>query len=244
MSVPGEALIRLRGVSKRYGEGQRAVWALRELGLEVVSGEFVSIMGPSGSGKSTALNLIAGLDVPTSGEVVVDGQVVSGLRGHDLARFRRRTVAVVFQFFNLLPTLTAKENVSIPLRADGLGRRETEGRVEQALRSVGMLGRAQHYPGELSGGEMQRIAVARALATGARIILADEPTGNLDTVRGEEILRLLRRASEGDGRTVVLVTHAHRAAAYGDRMLTLRDGRIVEEVRNPRTENKVTPLHR
>jgi putative ABC transport system ATP-binding protein len=237
-------LVRLRSVSKRYGEGTRVVWALRDINLEVQPGEFLSIMGPSGSGKSTVLNMISALDHPTSGDVEVDGQGISALRGRHLARFRRRTVAVIFQFYNLLPTLTARENVSVPLQADALGRRQINERVERALTAVGMMARADHYPDELSGGEMQRVAIARALATDARIIAADEPTGNLDTARGEEILRLLKDVTEGEARAVILVTHDFRAAAYGDRQITLRDGRIVGEVRTPSAEGSVTLLRR
>ena len=224
-----EPVVVWRRVSKFYGRGRRIVWALREVSLAVHPGELVAITGASGSGKSTLLNLVAGLEHATSGEVFVDGRSVRSLSNGDLARLRRRTLAVVFQFFNLLPTLTAYQNVAVPLKAD---RRvdELDARVMRALDTVGLAARADHYPHELSGGEMQRVAIARALATDARIILADEPTGNLDSVRGEEILELLQRMTEEEGRTVILVTHDLRAAAYGDRLITLRDGRIVDEV--------------
>jgi putative ABC transport system ATP-binding protein len=231
----------VRDVTRRFGEGARAVWALRDVSLTLAAGELVTVMGPSGSGKSTLLNLIAGLDTADAGEVEVDGRRLSTLTDGDRARLRRRTLAFVFQTMNLLPTLTAAQNVAVPLRADGMARREADARVATALAAVGVAGRAGHYPGELSGGEMQRVAIARALATDARVILADEPTGNLDTVRGEEILELLRRAVDVDGRTVLLVTHDLRASAYGDRMLTLRDGRIVDEV-STRTRATVSTL--
>jgi putative ABC transport system ATP-binding protein len=237
-------IVSFEQVAKRFGEGERAVWALRDVSLSVAPGEFVSVMGPSGSGKSTLLNLVAGLDTPTEGAVRVGGSAVGDLPDRALARLRRRTVTFVFQFFNLLPTLTAGQNVAVPLRADGLSRAAIVERVTRALDAVGLSHRADHYPNELSGGEMQRVAVARALATDARVILADEPTGNLDTVRGEEILELLKLASERDGRTVILVTHDLRAAAYGDRLITLRDGTIIDEVVGPGRRASVTPLRR
>jgi putative ABC transport system ATP-binding protein len=224
------AVVVVRGVTRRFGEGERAVWALRDVSLAVMPGELVAITGPSGSGKSTLLNLIAGLDTANAGEVEVEGQRLATMTDGERARLRRRTVAFVFQSTNLLPTLTAAQNVGVPLRADGVPRRHVDGRVAAALAAVGLAARAGHYPGELSGGEAQRVAIARALATDARVILADEPTGNLDTARGEEILELLRRAVEVDGRTVLLVTHDLRAGAYGDRTISLRDGRIVDEL--------------
>jgi putative ABC transport system ATP-binding protein len=225
-------LVTLDDVSKRYGTGDRAVWALRGVSIAVEPGEFVSITGPSGSGKSTLLNLIAGIDTPDHGEVRVGGVPIASLADADLARMRRRSLAYVFQFFNLLPTLSAAENVAVPLRADGMSRAEIRKRTERALEEVGLAARARHYPSELSGGEMQRVAIARALATDARLILADEPTGNLDTMRSEEVLELLRQSVDGDGRSVILVTHDLRAAAYGHRLLTLRDGCVVDEVTN------------
>ena len=244
MTVTVAPIVSLRGVSKRFGDNDRLVWALRHVSLDILPGEFVSLMGPSGSGKSSLLNLIAGLDTPSEGEVRVDGKLVTMLSDGQLAQLRRRTITFVFQFFNLLPTLNAGQNVAVPLRADGLPRAEIATRVSRALAAVGLTDRASHYPSELSGGEMQRVAIARALATDARVILADEPTGNLDSVRGEDILELLKRATERDGRTVVLVTHDLRAAAYGDRLITLRDGHIVDEVEGPGRTAKVIPLHR
>jgi len=235
-------VIELESVSKRYGEGSRAVWALRDVSLRVRRREFLSVMGPSGSGKSSLLNLIAGLDTPNDGAVRVGGAVVARLSDHELARMRRSTVTVIFQFFNLLPTLTAEQNVAVPLRADGRSRRETRERVARALAAVAMTERARHYPSELSGGEMQRVAIARALATDAQVVLADEPTGNLDSARGEEILELLREAVDREGRTVVMVTHDVRAAAYGDRIITLRDGLVVDEVAGAGRAARIVPL--
>lgn len=235
-------LVMVRNASKSYGEGDRTVWALRDVSLTVDAGEFVSIMGPSGSGKSTLLNLVAGLDTPTSGEVTLEGARVSDLSNRALATIRRRTIGIVFQFFNLLPTLTAEENVAVPLRADRRKTPEIRERATRALEAVGLSHRAHHYPDELSGGEMQRVAIARALATDARLILADEPTGNLDTDRGEEILELLKQATERDGRSVLLVTHDLRAAAHGDRLITLRDGSIVDEVQTASGSAQVVRL--
>jgi putative ABC transport system ATP-binding protein len=185
-------------------------------------------MGPSGSGKSTLLNLIAGLDVPDAGEVIVEGQVPATLGDGALARFRRRTVGVIFQSFNLIPALTAWENVALPLRADRRPRADVARAVEGALATVGLSGRAHHYPDELSGGEQQRVAIARVLATDARVVLADEPTGSLDSVRGEETLQLLRAAASG-ARAVLLVTHDQRAERFSDRIVELSDGQIVCE---------------
>jgi putative ABC transport system ATP-binding protein len=236
-----DAVVELSRVTKRYGEASREVYALRGVDLLVYPGQLVSVMGPSGSGKSTLLNLIAGLDWPTEGRVLVEGMDVSSLGDFDLARLRRRSVAFIFQFFNLLPTLTAAQNVAVPLRADGRPRPEIEARVAAALETVGVAHRGSHYPNELSGGEMQRVAIARALATDARVILADEPTGNLDTARGEEIMALLRQATEVGRKSIILVTHDVRAAAHGDRMITLRDGLIVDEIVNARGAN-VVPL--
>src|SRR5689334_9962878 len=193
-------------------------------------GEFVTLTGPSGSGKSTVLNLLAGLDTPTKGEIVIDGQTLSSMTDEQLTIFRRRRLGIIFQFFNLLPTLTAAENVALPLRADRRPRPEIAERVNGALTLVGLAHRAHHRPGEMSGGEMQRVAIARALVIEPLVLLADEPTGNLDSKMGQDILELVKSMSERTGVTVVLVTHDLRAAAYGDRMITLRDGRIIDEV--------------
>lgn len=223
------ALVTIRDVTKSYGAGTSAVSALRGVSLTVAPGEFVAITGPSGSGKSTLLNLVAGLETPTAGEIAVEGTPIHTLSNQELARVRRKKISIIFQFFNLLPTLTAEENVAVPMRADGMRPAEARSRALRALATMGLMQRAHHYPSELSGGEMQRVAIARALATEARLMLADEPTGNLDTKRGEEILELLRQACDRDGRAVLLVTHDLRAAAYGNRLVTLRDGRIVDE---------------
>jgi putative ABC transport system ATP-binding protein len=242
MTAP-PGIVELRAVSKRYGDGDRAVWAVRDVSLSLAPGEFLSITGPSGSGKSSLLNLIAGLDFPTTGDVYVDGECLRTQSSTALARMRREKVAFIFQFFNLLQSLNAERNVAVPLRAQGLPRIEVAERVSKALEAVGMKHRAAHYPDELSGGELQRVAIARALAADARVILADEPTGNLDSIRGEEILELLKQASEKQGRAVVLVTHDARAAAYGDRILTLRDGCVVDEIETT-ARAEIIPLHK
>jgi len=228
-----EILIRLQGVEKVFEAGASTVRAVDHLDLGILRGEFVTLTGPSGSGKSTVLNLLAGLDTPTSGEIVIDGNRLSTMSDDELTIFRRRKLGIIFQFFNLLPTLTAAENVALPLRADRRPRPEIAERVAGALDLVGMGHRARHRPGELSGGEMQRVAIARALVIEPLVLLADEPTGNLDSKMGQDILELIKGMSERTGVTVVLVTHDLRAAAYGDRMITLRDGRIIDEVTAP-----------
>jgi len=228
-----EILIRLQGVEKVFGAGVNTVRAVDHLDLGILRGEFVTLTGPSGSGKSTVLNLLAGLDTPTAGEISIDGQRLSAMSDDDLTIFRRRKLGIIFQFFNLLPTLTAAENVALPLRADRRPRPEIQERVMAALELVGMGHRAPHRPGELSGGEMQRVAIARALVIEPVVLLADEPTGNLDSKMGQDVLELVKSMSERTGVTVVLVTHDLRAAAYGDRMITLRDGRIIDEVTAP-----------
>ena len=228
-----EILIRLQGVEKVFEAGASTVRAVDHLDLGILRGEFVTLTGPSGSGKSTVLNLLAGLDTPTAGEISIDGQRLSAMSDDDLTIFRRRKLGIIFQFFNLLPTLTAAENVALPLRADRRPRPEIQERVMAALELVGMGHRAPHRPGELSGGEMQRVAIARALVIEPVVLLADEPTGNLDSKMGQDVLELVKSMSERTGVTVVLVTHDLRAAAYGDRMITLRDGRIIDEVTAP-----------
>jgi putative ABC transport system ATP-binding protein len=218
--------IELERVSVEYGQGESAIAALDEISLAIAQGEFVAIMGPSGSGKTTLLNVMAGLQRPMSGRVTVAGFETMRAADTELSRMRRRTVGYVFQFFNLLPQLTARENVALPLEADGVRARDVAKRVDRALDLLGMSHRAEHLPSELSGGEMQRIAVARVLASDARVLLADEPTGNLDSANGAELMGLLRAIVDREGRTLVLVTHDATAAARGDRIVRLRDGRV------------------
>ena len=223
MSTP---IIRLEAVSRTYRAGARAVHALRNVSLTVQEGEFVAIVGPSGSGKSTLLGLIAGLDRPDSGDVWVSNTPVHALSQDALARWRRTHVGIVFQFFQLLPTLTALENVMVPL---SLARHpNAEERAWALLDAVGVAHRAHHLPAELSGGEQQRVAIARALANDPAILLADEPTGNLDTRTGAHILALLARL-HAEGRTLVLVTHDDTLAQQAERIVRVHDGRIVHE---------------
>lgn len=218
-----EWMIETRNLTKIYPDGG-GVRALDEVSLSVRRGEFLAVMGPSGSGKSTLLNLLGALDRPTSGEVWVDGERLAEVR--DLDRFRSRTVGFVFQLHNLIPTLTARENVEVPMRGQGLPRRACRQRAEALLAWVGLAERAAHLPAQLSGGERQRVAVARALANEPRLLLADEPTGNLDSVGGAEIMRLFRRLNEEQGVTVLVVTHDPAIARATDRIVALRDGRI------------------
>jgi putative ABC transport system ATP-binding protein len=222
-------MISVRGVHKVFRQGETEVAALSGVSLEIARGEFVSIMGPSGSGKSTLLHLLGGLDAPTGGEILIDGTAISRMTDDEITIFRRRKIGFVFQFFNLLPTYSAEENVALPLLLDRRRPRDVRDRVLAALEQVGLAHRRTHRPDEMSGGEMQRVAIARALVIDPILILADEPTGNLDTRTGEQILGLVRDANRRRGCTVVLVTHDAGAAAYGERIITLKDGRLVDE---------------
>jgi len=202
------------------------VEALRGVALHVARGEFVALVGPSGCGKSTLLNLVGGIDVPTSGEVVVDGAALSGLADGALSLYRRQKVGFVHQLFNLLPTLTALENVALPLLLQGVGGGEARARARRQLEAVGMGGRAAHWPHQLSGGEQQRVAIARAIVHGPPLILADEPTGNLDSKAGRDVLDLLAWLVVAQGRTLLLATHSREAAARAGRVVALRDGAV------------------
>jgi putative ABC transport system ATP-binding protein len=215
-------------VVKTYRRGTTEVHVLNDISLQVESGEFLSIMGPSGSGKSTFLHLVGGLDRPTSGEIRVRGTLISTLTDDDITVFRRRHVGFVFQFFNLLQHLSAAENVAFPLLLDGVKPRQARERAAAMLDRVDLGHRATHRPADLSGGEMQRVAIARALVIEPLILLADEPTGNLDSRNGEEILALLRQTSRDSGLTILMVTHDPKAATYGDRTVIIRDGRVDE----------------
>jgi putative ABC transport system ATP-binding protein len=223
-------MIDLTAVSKTF-DGKRTVTALDNVSLRVGTGDMVSIVGPSGSGKSTLLNLIGGLDRATSGEISIDGEVLSGLSNDQLTRVRRDKIGFVFQFFNLLPALTCLENVSIPLHLRGWARKKIDGRARELLALVGLEQRLEHLPEELSGGERQRVAIARALSVYPPILLADEPTGNLDTHTGEDILRLIHDLHDRLGATVLVVTHDRAVAESCPRTLTLRDGRVAGDER-------------
>ena len=227
-------MIQLTNVSKSYGDN-RAVQALINLSLTVEQGERVAVMGPSGSGKTTLLNLICGLDQPTSGSIKLEGIELAALDDDRRTRVRREKLGMIFQTFNLLPTLTALENAALPLRLQGLRKRDAEARAAAMLERVGLKVRAHHRPDEMSGGERQRVAIARALVFKPPILLGDEPTGNLDSATGVEILRLLDDLHREFNTTVLLVTHNDLAAAFCDRILTLRDGQFVKEVRTGRT---------
>jgi ABC-type lipoprotein export system ATPase subunit len=223
-------MIRCLEVRKVFKQGENEIIALAGISLDIAAGSFAVIMGPSGSGKSTLLHLIGGLDRPSSGELLVDGRLIGQMADDQVTLFRRTKIGFVFQFFNLLPTLTALENVALPLVLDGRSKAEAGERAETLLKKVGLVERKQHLPEELSGGEIQRIAMARALAFNPPMLLADEPTGNLDSKSGHAILSLLRQISKEDGATVVMVTHSEEAAAYGDRRIYLRDGHIEKDV--------------
>jgi putative ABC transport system ATP-binding protein len=222
-------MMQLQGVTKTYQQGLRTVNALRGVTLTIEAGEFVSIMGPSGSGKSTLMHMLGALDTPTAGEVWFQGRGLHTLGDSDLALLRRTRIGFVFQFFNLLPTLTAVENVALPLLLGGQRRRLALKPSYVGLERVGLGQRADHFPDQLSGGEMQRVAIARALVIEPEAVLCDEPTGNLDSATSTEILKLLRSLPEAKRRSVVMVTHDAQAAAYGDRIVHLKDGLIDAE---------------
>jgi len=223
-----QAAIRAIGLSRRFEVGEIPVHALRDVNLEVAAGQFVALVGPSGSGKSTFLNLVGGLDRATSGELWIDGVELSASKEKTLTEHRRKRVGFVFQSFNLLPRLTALENVALPLMFRGVPQRQRLDRAQALLDQVGLTGRTEHRPTQLSGGEQQRVAIARALVNRPAIVLADEPTGNLDSTTGGEIMDLLRRLNREEGVTLLLVTHDVEAAAFADRVVQLRDGRIAE----------------
>jgi putative ABC transport system ATP-binding protein len=224
---PQPPLVELRDVHRTYHRGEEVVHALRGVSLEVEPGDFVVVTGRSGSGKSTLLHIMAGLDRPTSGEVLLDGIPLSSMSDDDLTLRRRRQIGFIFQFFHLLPTLSATDNVGLPLLLDGWPAPKLRAEALRALEAVAMAHRADHRPREMSGGEQQRVAIARALVIRPRLILADEPTGNLDSASGSDILRILREAPAAYGSAVVLVTHQPDAALPGERTVTMRDG-IVE----------------
>jgi len=218
-------------VTRRYGDGESAVDALRGVTLEVPAGQFTAVMGPSGSGKSTLMHLLAGLDRPSNGRVKIGGEDITEMPDKQLTKLRRRHIGFVFQQFNLLPMLTAEENILLPLSI--AGRKPDKRAVASLIERVGLGERLGHKPSQLSGGQQQRVAIARALASQPTVLFADEPTGNLDSTSGTEVLALLREAVELDRQTTVMVTHDPRAAAYADRVLFLADGRLVRELPGP-----------
>src|SRR5262245_45272890 len=228
------AVVAAREVTRRYGEGDTAVDALRGVSLDVARGKLTAVMGPSGSGKSTLMHILAGLDKPTSGSITIDGIELTSLNDTDLTKLRREHIGFVFQFFNLLPMLTAEENVVLPLTI--AGEKPSGAWLEELLGKVGLKDRRKHRPSELSGGQQQRVAIARALVSRPTVVFADEPTGNLDSTTSGEILELMRDSVDALGQTTVMVTHDPRAAAIADRILFLDDGEIVKDL--PRSDAK------
>jgi putative ABC transport system ATP-binding protein len=222
-------MIRCIDLCKVYRQGDNEITALAGVSLEIPRGAFAVVMGPSGSGKSTLLQLIGGLDRPSGGEILVDGRLIGQMADDEVTLFRRTHIGFVFQFFNLLPTLTALENVALPFVLDGRSKAEADRRAVALVAKVGLEARRDHLPEEMSGGEIQRVAIARALAFNPPLVLADEPTGNLDSKTGQAILSLLRQINREEGCTIVMVTHSQEAASYGDRTIFVRDGRIEKE---------------
>jgi len=229
-------LLEAKDLSKSYALGEHAVEALKSVNFSVGKGEFVAIMGPSGSGKSTLMHLLGGLDNPSSGEVYLSDKALSNLSRKELTLTRRHNVGFVFQFFNLIPTLSAEENIILPIIIDGKKPKEFEDRLNKLLELIGLSDRRDHRPDQLSGGEQQRVAVGRALITNPAILLADEPTGNLDSKTGREIMRLLQKSCNELEQTVIVVSHDPRAAAYANRIVFLRDGNIVNEMSFSKTK--------
>lgn len=227
-----QALVSLKDVSKSYTRGKQSVPVLQKLDLDIAKGDFLALMGPSGSGKTTLLNLIGGLDKPTSGSVTVDGVRIDQMSSGQLARWRSRHVGFVFQFYNLLPVLTAEKNVELPLLLTNLSKAQRQKHVATALEIVGLKDRARHKPSELSGGQAQRVAIARALVADPTLLVCDEPTGDLDRRTADEILNLLQVLNKQHGKTIVMVTHDQKAADYASHELHLDKGVLVEQVKN------------
>jgi putative ABC transport system ATP-binding protein len=225
--MDSQAIVKAVNVRRRFGEGAAAVDALDGVSVDFERGRFSAIMGPSGSGKSTLMHILAGLDRPTGGSVVLDGTELESLDDADLTKLRRDKLGFVFQFFNLLPVLTAEENITLPLSI--AGEKPDQEWLRRLVRTIDLENRLTHRPSELSGGQQQRVAVARALVSRPAVVFADEPTGNLDTKSGEEVLSLLRQAVDEFGQTVVMVTHDPEAASYADRLVVLRDGHVVHD---------------
>ena len=220
-----DIILKAENLVKTYGSGETAVTALNDVSLEVKKGEFVAVVGQSGSGKSTLLHLLGAMDSTTSGKLTVDGEDVFSLKGEALAKYRRRKVGFVFQFFNLLPVMTAKENIIVPLSLDS--RKPDDDYLNELAETMGISDRLSHYPHQLSGGQQQRVAIARAMITKPSVILADEPTGNLDSASGKEILSLLKSTIKKYDQTLILITHDSSVAAEADRILTIKDGKLV-----------------
>lgn len=239
------SIITTQNLTKIFGSGATAVTALNHVNLSVNSGEFVAIMGPSGCGKSTLLHLIGGLDRPSDGKVIIEGTSIADMDDDRLTELRRRKIGFVFQFFNLIPVLNALENAALPVTLDGVKPAEAQKKAAEWLARFGLSDRLASRPDQLSGGQQQRVAIARALAAEPALILADEPTGNLDTRSGDEIASLLRDVSKKYGRTVIMVTHDPRIAAYADRIVFLKDGKMVDEtVLERRNDNRAATVEK
>ncbi|WP_022763631.1 ABC transporter ATP-binding protein [Butyrivibrio sp. XPD2006] len=225
------AILEVKDLTKKYGVGDGEVVAVNQISFSVEKGEFVAITGASGSGKSTLMNMIGGIDTPTSGEVLIDGKCISGMSEDELAIFRRRNLGMIYQFYNLIPTLTAEENIVLPWRLDG--RKRNDEKVKEILSVLGLSERAEHLPGQMSGGQQQRVSIGRALINDPAFILADEPTGNLDSKTSGGIIDILKYTNERFGQTILLITHDEKIALSADRIITIGDGRIIrDEVMN------------
>jgi putative ABC transport system ATP-binding protein len=240
VAVDAAAVVSGREVTRVYGEGETAVQALRGVSLAMPNGQFAAVMGPSGSGKSTLMHILAGLDRPTSGSVWIDGTEITTMGDQELTLLRREHIGFIFQFFNLLPMLSAEENITLPL--DLAGTKPDKGWVDEIVNKVGLGDRRKHRPSELSGGQQQRVAIARALISKPSVLFADEPTGNLDSKSGTELLEFLRSAVRDHGQTILMVTHDPRAASFADRVIFLGDGRVVSELRSPTAERVLDAL--
>ena len=219
------AVLEVMNLTKKYGQGESEVVALDHVSFSVEKGEFVAIIGASGSGKSTLMNMIGGIDHPTSGSILIDGKDISNLNEDELAIFRRRNLGMIYQFYNLIPTLTAEENIVLPWRLDG--RKANQKRVDEIIRILGLTERAKHLPGQMSGGQQQRVSIGRALINEPAFILADEPTGNLDSKTSREIVDLLKIANQKYNQTILLITHDEKIALLADRVITIGDGKII-----------------
>ncbi|GHU49056.1 peptide ABC transporter ATP-binding protein [Clostridia bacterium] len=220
-------ILQVKGLTKIYGKGDTAVAALDNVSFSIRKGEFVAIVGASGSGKSTLLHLIGGVDRPTRGGVIIDGNEISKLNESEMAIFRRRNIGIVYQFYNLIPTLTAEENISLPRLLDN--RKPDEAKLAAILETIGLTDRAKHLPNELSGGQQQRVSVGRALINDPAVILADEPTGNLDSKSSREVIDLLKLSNKRDGQTLIIITHDENIALQADRIITIGDGKILRD---------------
>lgn len=221
------AVLEVKELTKKYGQGESEVIALDHVSFSVERGEFVAIIGASGSGKSTLMNLIGGIDVPTSGSVKIDGHEISKMKEDELAIFRRRNLGIIYQFYNLIPTLTAEENIALPWKLDG--RKENRKRLEEILQMLGLEQRAKHLPGQMSGGQQQRVSIGRAFINEPAFILADEPTGNLDSKTSREIIDILKLTNQKYNQTLLLVTHDEKIALQADRIITIGDGKIIKD---------------